>query len=237
MPTFGRVPVHEIAVAATDLALGIEGFVLAGDIARRPVGPNDERARSLRGSFVAFFAATATAATAGAALHGLFPNRNHPTRRRLWRLSLGAIAVGSLAGWRIGAWAGWPAATARRIVRPISLLHAAYLAVLSRTSPPFAVAIATYLPGGGFLGWGLARRLRDRRERRSAATALLGLGLTFVAAWIQARRVAVHRRWFDHNALYHTVQAFALLVFHRAAAGLLRSSRPDVPVGAGPGPV
>jgi hypothetical protein len=95
--------------------------------------------------------------------------------------------------------------------------HAAYLLGLARTNPPYAVAIATYLPGAIALAAGLVRRLRDPVTRGAAAIGLAGLGLTFGAAAVQVRRIAVHPRLFDHNATYHAIQAVAIACFYAAA--------------------
>ena len=79
------------------------------------------------------------------------------------------------------------------------------------------MAIATYLPGALALGAGLASRLRDPVTRGAAAIALAGLGLTFGAAAVQVRRIALHPRLFDHNATYHAIQAIAVACFYAAA--------------------
>jgi hypothetical protein len=92
-----------------------------------------------------------------------------------------------------------------------------YLVWLSRTEPPYSVAVASYVPGAVALTIALIRGLFDRPIRVPAATALVGLVLTFVAAIAQMRTIAVHPRLFDHNATYHAIQAVAILVLHRAA--------------------
>jgi hypothetical protein len=53
-------------------------------------------------------------------------------------------------------------------------------------------------------------------SRRSALSAA-SLGLTFVAAAVQQARVALHPRYFDHNALYHLIQAAGLYLVFRGA--------------------
>jgi hypothetical protein len=44
--------------------------------------------------------------------------------------------------------------------------------------------------------------------------------LIFVGAAIQAGRIGVHPRYFDHNALYHFVDAVAAWLIYVAARGL-----------------
>jgi len=214
-----RLRLYEPAVALTDLAIGAEAgvFALALAGAGRGSGPSTGRARATRRWFVVFFAATSVAALSGAALHGLLPSGDSSARRRLWRVSLGSIGVAGLSAWCLGALLALPRAAALRVRRLAVVAHIAYLAGLARTDPPYAVAIATYLPGALALGAGLASRLRDPVTRGAAAIALAGLGLTFGAAAVQVRRIALHPRLFDHNATYHAIQAIAVACFYAAA--------------------
>jgi hypothetical protein len=49
------------------------------------------------------------------------------------------------------------------------------------------------------------------------AQGLAGLLLTLVAAGVQQARLAVHPTYFNHNALYHLLQAIALFLIFRGA--------------------
>jgi len=219
MPPPSRIGIHEPAVALTDLAVGLEAgaFALALVRAGAADATRSPRAVASRRWFVVFFGATSVAALTGAALHALFPDREAPARLRLWRVSLGSIGVAGLSAWCLGAVLTLPRAAASRVQRAMTGVYAAYLVGLSRANPPYAVAIATYLPGAVALGAGLVRRSRDPLTRGAATIALAGLGLTFGAAAVQVRRIAVHPRLFDHNATYHTIQAIALACFFAAA--------------------
>lgn len=214
-----RIRLHEPAVALTDLAIGLEAgaFALALVRAGAADATRTSQAVASRRWFVVFFAATSAAAVVGAALHGLLPDRDTPARVRLWRVSLGSIGVAGLSAWCLGAILALPRAAAGGIQRAAIAVHAAYLLGLSRSNPPYAVAIAVYLPGAIALGAGLVSRLREPATRTAAAIALAGLGLTFGAAAVQVRRIAIHPRLFDHNATYHTIQAIAVATFYAAA--------------------
>jgi hypothetical protein len=50
-----------------------------------------------------------------------------------------------------------------------------------------------------------------------------GMTLTFAAALVQQRRVALHRVYFNHNALYHAIQAVAIGLLFWSARQLLQS--------------
>jgi hypothetical protein len=230
-----RIRLHEPAVALTDLAIGLEAGLFALMLARQRPG-DASRAHgeaALRRWFVVFFAATGLAAIVGAFLHGLLPpdDREATARRRAWRVSLGSIGVAGLSAWCLAALLALPRASAQRVMRLATAAHLAYLGALSRTNPPYAVAIATYLPGAAALAAALVRRLGDPASRRPATLALAGLGLTFVAAGIQVRHVAVHPRLFDHNATYHTAQAIAVGCFYAAARRFVGAGQPDQATG------
>ena len=57
---------------------------------------------------------------------------------------------------------------ARVLLVPVVAVHAAYLAVVVRTRPPFGLALAMYAPDALFLRLALIRCLRDDAERRPA---------------------------------------------------------------------
>jgi len=216
-----RIHLHEPAVALTDLAIGVEagvfGILMAR--ARRDDVFRSPEAVTTRRWFVVLFGATGVAALAGAALHGLLPDRERPARLRLWRVSLGSIGIAGLCGWCLAAVLALPRAAATTVQRVTMAAHAAYLVALSQTNPPYTVAIATYIPGSLALGAALLRGLADPVVRAPSAIAAAGLGLTFGAAAVQIRRIAIHPRLFDHNATYHTIQAVAIACFYVAARG------------------
>lgn len=204
----------ERAVAWTDFALGIEAAAFAVLIAR------DHRAghAPIKGPLVTFFGATAAASLAGAALHGT--DQADPRRRGLWRFALGSIGLASLSSWFLGARLSLSGGASTTVTRLAAIAHVPYFSAVLSGDRPFAVAIGSYVPGALFLGGSLASRLRDRPHRRSAATALVALLITFLAAGVQVGRIGLTRR-FDHNALYHTLQGIGIAIFYRAATAML----------------
>ena len=221
----------EPAAALTDALVGIEALALARSLGHRNTGAaglgsdgragRAGRAGAIEDAFVLFYTSTGVAALSGAALHGLFADRRHPVRRALWRLSLAAIGLSSLAAWRLGAWLALTGRSRARVEKATTGVHALYIGTVVLTSPPYAVAVASYVPGTMFLAWACTQRLDDPDERDGAALGLAGLGVTVAAAAIQVLRVRVGPRWLDSNTLYHLVQAGGLLVFHRAATRLI----------------
>ena len=168
-----RVRLHEPAVALTDLAIGIEAgiFALFLGRARRDDGRRSPEAIAARRWFVVFFGATSLAALAAPPSTACSRATRTPARLRLWRVSLGSIGVAGLSAWCLAAVLALPRAAATTVQRAMIAAHAAYLVALTRTNPPFSVAIATYIPGSLALGAALLRGLADPLVRVPSAIA------------------------------------------------------------------
>src|SRR2546422_827392 len=69
-----------------------------------------------------------------------------------------------------------------------------------------------FVPAAVFLLVVLSVAYARARERR-ILVAIAGLGLMFIAAAVQQARIALHPTYFNHNALYHLIQAVALWLF------------------------
>lgn len=162
--------------------------------------------------------ATAVAAAFGAAAHGIDPRTDREQRDRCWRASLytlgfaGAATIASVAFF-----------TARGSVRTAILAAAAvkllaYLIGVTRR-PEFRVAAADY---GGALAVLLAAALYAMARWQAAGMQWLvaGVGVSLVAALVQARRIAFHRH-FNHNDLFHVIDMVAVYLFFRGAALLV----------------
>jgi hypothetical protein len=79
--------------------------------------------------------------------------------------------------------------------------------------PAFVVVIIDY--GLTMLVWSAAAIVMHRRWR---GWLLAGVGLSVVAATVQRLHWGL-AAWFNHNDLYHVIQAFALGAFYRAGRG------------------
>jgi hypothetical protein len=203
-------------VALTDFGLALESGGFAAWLAWRasPVP-------ALRLAFIGFFAAVAVAALLGGIAHGFLPDEQARLYRVVWLSTLIAIGAAALASWAIGARLVFDQRTAGRITAFAAILFAAYVVAVIFVSQSFAVAIVHYLPAAAFLLFAFAHAWRRRRSDFLAA-GIAGVALTFVAAAVQHGRIGLHPRYFNHNALYHLIQAFALLLIFLAARGLLK---------------
>lgn len=171
--------------------------------------------------FTVFFAALAAASLAGGTVHGFLHQQESLAHRVAWNATLIAIGVTALSAWMIGS----RFECARRagfILRPMAAaLFIGYCATVLLVQNTFAVAIVHYLPAVFFLLFAFAISY-FRRRQRFLLGGLVGLSLTLVAAGTQQLGIALHPVYFDHNALYHLIQAAALLLLFLSARGVVR---------------
>jgi uncharacterized protein DUF6962 len=196
----------------TDYALAGVAWVLARGLLRA----NDSRAAAL---WALAFAVTGLAALAGGSVHGfgsLLPRWLVDVIRVGTVMSVGLASACLLAGVVL---AGVGPGPLRRLLLALCALKlAAYLAWVA-LHPDFRYAAYDALPAGllvlGFLvQWWL--------EGRSTAVALGAVGLlgSIAAAVLQQARLGIHPAWFNHNDLYHVVQAGALWLVYVAGRKL-----------------
>jgi hypothetical protein len=205
----------EPAVTLTDYGLFIECGTFAWLIARRPA-----TLEALRRWIVAFFVFTAVAALCGGTVHGFFTADDGGTGRVLWKLSMLAIGATALAGWAIGARLLFARNRADRAVSIAAVLAGVYAGTILFVSDAFWVAVVGYLPGAALLFVAfLTAALRGHTSW--ARLGAWGLALSFLGAAVQQLRIGLHPVYFNHNALYHLVQAVALALVFSACRDLL----------------
>src|SRR5205823_7567612 len=98
---------------------------------------------------------------------------------------------------------------ALRIALAAGAAFAAYCVVALLIPRDFLAALVFYLPAAVFL-WIVLSTAYARARERGILVAVAGLGLMFIAAAVQQMKIALHPTYFDHNALYHLIQALAL---------------------------
>lgn len=202
----------EPVVTLTDYGLAVECAILALACRRRPPGP-------YRLWLVLFFASAALAPALGGTVHGFFPEQG-VLHRVLWTGTLLAIGITALAGWVIGIRLVLSERVGRWVFRAAWLQWVVYAAAVLFVVQGFWIAIAGYLPAAVFL---LAAFLVAWRRTGAVPMAVGagGLVLALVAAAGQQAGIGVHPVWFDHNALYHLLQAGSFLLLYHAARWLL----------------
>jgi hypothetical protein len=209
-------------VALTDYLLALECLLFGILLARRGAW------WSLSGWFAVYFFAGTVASACGGTVHGFFHDEQSTGYLILWCATLLAIGVATLAAWIIGGKLLFSPAVVRWIVVAAAVQLAAYSLVVLFVNQDFVVAIADNLPAVLFLI--VAFLWTYRRERHAVLlVAAGGLSLTLVAAALQQFQIALDPRYFNHNAVFHVVQAVALVLLFLGCRSFLADGRPPTP--------
>ena len=169
-----------------------------------------------------FYIGVGLGAAFGGTVHGFFDVEGTPGNDILWPASLISIGLAALGAWGMGARLALRDQLASGLIGMTGLVFVIYSGVVISGSRSFAVAVAHYLPAAIFLLVALV--VANRRSPHDGfREAIVGLVLTFVAAAIQQQQVAAHPVYFDHNALFHLVQAVALVLIYRGVTRALRA--------------
>ena len=205
-------------VALTDFGLAIECACMAAWLHWRASAN-----RPLRKWFVIFFAALGIGALFGGITHGFLPDIQSTIYRVTWITTLLTIGITALSGWAIGARLLFSESIAKRVLILIGLSFAVYAVIVLFFSQSFAVAIVYYVPAAVFLLIAFVLTYL-RRHRYYLVAGIAGLVLSFAAAAIQQTETGIVALGLTHNALYHLVQAVALLLIFSAACGFSREA-------------
>jgi hypothetical protein len=201
------VTIHEPAVVLTDLGLALLGAWFARRLLTAgPAGP-------LGHSPAILMAGLASAALWGAVFHAFFPDDTATLAGFLaWvpvTLSI-VVAAAALLDMALRA-------AARRMDQPVRLaIVGAYALAFAVTvvfvDESFTTVVRFY--GPALLLFLAAATVRALWRGTGWGWIAMGLALSAGAALLQQFQVALHPTYFDHNAVYHVVQAAALVVLY-----------------------
>ena len=159
------------------------------------------------------FVATAVAGAAGGTVHGFQQMMARPVTNLLWIATLESLIV--------AAFAVVSAAIIMMDWRRTATFATTFAAAVAFGSyglwvvkhPVFVAAIAAY---GAALAVLLAVRLRVRPLDRGGRFLIAGIVVSVIAAAIQQSGWSLHPK-FNHNDLYHVVQAVGVWLLYRSA--------------------
>lgn len=204
-------------VTLTDFALAVECAWFAIWLQRNRIG-----GEPFGLAFIVFFCAVGVAALLGGISHGFLTDPQYWLSWIVWRGTLVTIGVAAFASWTIGARLCLSEKATKWVTNLAAAVFALYAAFVLFINQSFLVAIAHYLPAAAFLL--LAFVLAHRRKPSAFLLAgIAGVWLTFVAAGVQQGGIGLHPSYFNHNALYHLIQAVGLFLIFLAARGLIRT--------------
>ena len=114
---------------------------------------------------------------------------------------------------------------ARALALAAAVGFAVYAVLVLFVTQAFMVAIAGSVPASLFLVVVLALAYRRRRDRRLLVGSV-GVALTLVAGVQQQLGIGVHPTYFNHNAVFHAIQAIALLMIFLSSRAVASASAP-----------
>jgi hypothetical protein len=198
-------------VSLTDYGLAAECVCFAYLMARIRT-----RSSSLPAVFALFFFSIAIAAAAGGTVHGFFLDESSLGYKILWPFTLIVMGITALSGVYIGTALQFSRSTAVYINGVALAIFLAYFLIVLLIRRDFLIAILDYLPALLFIGG--AFLLAHRRQKKPAfLIGFLGVCTMLFAAAAQQSKLGIDPRYFDHNALYHVLQAIALFMVFVAA--------------------
>jgi len=206
-----------------DVALTDYGLALECSIFVYLLGSVPGNSRLLRFWFIVYFLSIALAAALGGTVHGFYAEPASVGSRVLWPLTLIAIGITSLAGAGIGAILLFKASTALVVSSAAGVVFFVYCMVILFVWDDFLVAIVDYLPIVLFLGWAFVAACR-RTKRPVFMIGFFGLCTMLIATGIQQFGLGIHPHYFNHNAVYHVLQAAALLMIFMVARDVTMQS-------------
>jgi hypothetical protein len=172
--------------------------------------------QSARRSWAASFAAVALAAAAGGTWHGWRPRMVPPTQDALWLATYAFVLLGDafiLAGATHAAARG---SRRRALMAVVVLRFVVSLAFLAR-QPDFLYVVYDY--AGTLAGLLLFAVWLARQRRPGAAWIAAGVAVSLAGAAVQRLRLAPSAA-FNHNDLFHVVQAAGLYLYYRGGCRL-----------------
>lgn len=215
-------------VVLTDVALAVLGAWFARRLAGSPhPGP-------LGRADVVLLVALASAAFWGAVFHAFFPGDTDTLGGFIaWIPVSLSIVVAGAALLELGLRTMVPGLNPRTRRLMVWVYAAVFAAVVLLLDESFASIVRFYVPP--LLFFLLAAVVRAAREAGGWTLIALGLALSALAAVLQQLEVALHPVYFDHNAVYHVVQAAALVVLYLGFRRVADSTGERRVAGAEPG--
>jgi hypothetical protein len=159
------------------------------------------------------FVATAVAGAAGGTVHGFQQMMARPVTNLLWIVTLESLVVAAFAVVSAAIiLIGWGRTATFATTFAAAVAFGSYgLWVIKH--PVFLAAIAAY---GVALALLLVIRLRVRPLDRGGRFLIAGIVVSVIAAAIQQSGLSLHPK-FNHNDLYHVVQAVGVWLLYRSA--------------------
>ena len=190
----------------TDYGLAAVGVALALKLQRRADGHLSRRL------WAGCFLAVALAAVAGGTSHGWAPRMDEAERAALWLVTYALVGLGNLSILAGAAAAATRAGLRAALIVALVLRFAVWVAFIA-TRPDFRYVVYDY--AGTLLGLLVLAAWLARRGRPGAAWITAGVLVSLAGAAVQ-RSGHGPSPAFNHNDLFHVIQAVGLCLYFRA---------------------
>jgi len=206
--------IAEPDVALTDYALTAETLILGFWIRR------SYTSSPLKKWFMLLFWSIGVAAVIGGTVHGFVTSPDSYMGKLLWLTTMSVLGITALSEYGIAAHLLFNSGLANIFISCASVIFVLYEAVILFWNGTFRMAVIDYIGGLIFLFIAFSRLyLRDRS--RAAVIGIAGLLLTLTASIVQQAHISINPRYFNHNALYHSLEGIALFLIYRAGRAWL----------------
>lgn len=196
---------NEPAVVITDFAITALCLILSWRL-----WCFEAKNRELKNNFLGLFLSAGFASFLGGVVHGFLPSGESDETQFFWVLTLMGVGVSSYNVWLIDLHLLFNNRIFKAGRNFIRFLLVVYVLVVLFASQKYYVAIMSYIPPAFVLLLVLLGRFGAERTQCNFF-GLVGLVLTFVAAYVQQAGISLHPIYFNYNALYHTLQAFGFI--------------------------
>ena len=211
------IPTGEVVTMATDYLLAATAFAAAMWLWKTAAGTPGRW-------WAAAFVATGVAAVLGGTSHGYAPVLDKQAHGLVWRLTYVTVGAANFCVLYGAALATLPGRV-RRAALAILLLRLLVVAAALVALAQFRYVLYDYaITLAGLLA--LAAALGARRQP-GAAWVVAGVAASALGAVVQLARIG-QGRVFNHNDLFHVVQALGIALYARGGRDLRRAEAPAV---------
>lgn len=206
----------ELVVTLTDyfLSLLCTGFALC-------LYRCSEKKSKMLMLWLIFFISAALESLLGGTVHGFFLDSNTLMYQILWTSTLLTIGATAFCCWVIG---GISIGGNKMFVQWImiaSIIFIIYAVTVILYNQNFIIAIINYVPAIIFLLIAMIIRFLKTKSIY-CIWVILGIVISLIAAIIQQTGVSLHPIYFNHNSIYHLLQAIGFWFAFKGAKGLVK---------------
>jgi hypothetical protein len=194
----------------TDYGLAAVGAALAVALWARAEGQVSRRL------WAACFLAVALAAAAGGTWHGWAPRLARPAADALWLVTYAFVGLGNVLILAGAAWTAARGGVRAALIGAVVLRFVVWFAFIAQ-DPDFRYVVYDY--AGTLVGLLVLAAYLARRGRPGAPAIGAAVAVSLVGALVQRMRLAPAPA-FNHNDLFHVLQAGGLYLYYEAGRRL-----------------